>query len=85
MRIELYDLAGAEDARRYSPTCWRMTLALAHRGLAAKSIPWRSTEKDVIAFSGQGAIPVRVDGHTLSPILGASRCIRMRLIPPPQC
>jgi glutathione S-transferase len=67
MGIELYDLAAAEDTRRLSPTCWHMTVALAHKGLAAKSIPWRFTEKDVIAFSGQDPVPVLVDGiHIVS-------------------
>lgn len=61
MTIELYDLAGAEDERRFSPNCWRVTMALAHKGLAWRSIPWRFTEKDAIAFSGQGTVPVLVD------------------------
>jgi glutathione S-transferase len=58
----LYDLAGAEDDRRFSPYCWRTRMALAHKGLSAEAIPWRFTEKDVIAFSGQGKVPVLVDG-----------------------
>jgi glutathione S-transferase len=62
MTIRLYDLAGAEDERRFSPYCWRIKMALAHKGLEFETIPWRFTEKDVIAFSGQGAVPVIVDG-----------------------
>jgi glutathione S-transferase len=58
----LYDLAGAEPERRFSPYCWRTKLALAHKGLAVETIPWRFTDKDVIAFSGQGRVPVLVDG-----------------------
>ncbi|MBD0390319.1 MAG: glutathione S-transferase family protein, partial [Nostoc sp. C3-bin3] len=27
-KIRLYDLAGAEDDRRFSPNCWRVRLAL---------------------------------------------------------
>lgn len=61
MSLELYDLAGAEDDRRFSPNCWRVTMALAHKGLDCRRIPWRFTEKDAIAFSGQGAVPVLVD------------------------
>lgn len=61
MTIELYDLAGAEDERRFSPNCWRVTMALAHKGLDCRRIPWRFTEKQSIAFSGQGAVPVLVD------------------------
>jgi glutathione S-transferase len=62
MRLQLYDLAGAEPERRFSPYCWRTKLALAHKDLAVETIPWRFTDKDVIAFSGQGRVPVLVDG-----------------------
>jgi glutathione S-transferase len=63
MARKLYDLAGAEPERRFSPYCWRAKLALAHKGLDdVETIPWRFTEKDVIAFSGQGLVPVLVDG-----------------------
>jgi glutathione S-transferase len=57
----LYDLAGADPARRFSPFCWRSRLALAHKGLAVETIPWRFTEKEKIGFSGQGLVPVLVD------------------------
>jgi len=62
MRRKLYDLAGADPERRFSPYCWRAKLALAHKGLEVEMIPWRFTEKDAIAFSGQGRVPVLVDG-----------------------
>ncbi|MDX1655491.1 MAG: glutathione S-transferase family protein [Candidatus Competibacteraceae bacterium] len=65
MTIRYYDLAGADDEHRFSPYCWRIKLALAHKGLAAESIPWRFTDKDAIAFSGQGKVPVLVDGETV--------------------
>jgi glutathione S-transferase len=61
--LTLYDLAGAEADRRFSPYCWRVKMALAHKGLAAEAVPWRFTEKDVIAFSKQGRVPVLVDGE----------------------
>jgi glutathione S-transferase len=59
--IELYDLAGAEEDRRFSPFCWRTRLALAHKGLPVATIPWRFTEKQKIAPTGQGKVPVLVD------------------------
>jgi glutathione S-transferase len=62
MTITLYDLAGADPARRFSPYCWRTKLALAHKRLVVETMPWRFTEKDAIAFSGQGKVPVIVDG-----------------------
>jgi glutathione S-transferase len=59
--LKLYDLAGAEADRRFSPYCWRVKMALAHKGLAVETVPWRFTEKDKIAFSGQGLVPVLLD------------------------
>jgi glutathione S-transferase len=61
-KLKLYDLAGAETDRRFSPYCWRVRLALAHKGLDVETIPWRFTEKEAIAPSGQGRVPVLVDG-----------------------
>lgn len=63
MTIKLWDLAAAEDDRRFSPYCWRVKMALAHKGLQFESVPWRFTEKDTIAFSGQKQVPVLVDGN----------------------
>jgi glutathione S-transferase len=63
MAIKLYDLAGAEDDRRFSPYCWRVKMALQHKGLAFEAIPWRYTEKDKIAFTGSTTVPVIVDGN----------------------
>lgn len=62
MAIKMWDLAGAEDERRFSPYCWRIKMALAHKGLPVETVPWRFSEKDAIAFSGQGLVPVIVDG-----------------------
>jgi glutathione S-transferase len=62
MTLRLYDLAGAEDNRRFSGPCWQVKMALKHKGLEAEETPWRFTEKDAIAFSGQGRVPVLVDG-----------------------
>jgi glutathione S-transferase len=62
MGMQLYDLAGADLERRFSPYCWRIKLALMHKGLPFDTIPWRFTEKRAIAFSGQGRVPVLIDG-----------------------
>lgn len=59
--IQVYDLAGVEDDRRFSPHCWRVKMALKHKGLEFETLPWRYVEKDRIAFSGQGAVPVMLD------------------------
>jgi glutathione S-transferase len=62
MNLRLYDLAGAEPERRFSPYCWRIRLALAHKNLPVETIAWRFTEKAEIAPSGQTLVPVLVDG-----------------------
>jgi len=62
MTIQLYDLAGAEDDRRFSPYCWRIKMALKHKGLDFEAIPWRFTEKEKIAYTGSTTVPVIVDG-----------------------
>ena len=65
MAIKLWDLTGAEDDRRFSPYCWRVKMALAHKGLQFESLAWRFTDKDAIAFSGQKLVPVIVDGSRI--------------------
>lgn len=60
--LKLYDLAGAQADRRFSPYCWRIRMALAHKGLEVETIAWRFNDKAVIAASGQGRVPVLVDG-----------------------
>ena len=62
MAIILYDLAGVEDGRRFSPFCWRSKMALAHKGLAFETVPWRFTEKDKLPQPNEGRVPVIVDG-----------------------
>jgi len=63
MALTLYELAGKDD-RRFSPYCWRIRMALAHKGLDATFVPVRFTDKATIAFSDQGKVPVLVDGNT---------------------
>ena len=36
MGLQLYDLAGAEPERRFSPYCWRIKLALMHKGARSR-------------------------------------------------
>ncbi len=62
MAIKLYDLAGAEADRRFSPFCWRTKMALAHKGLAVETVPWRFTEKEKLPAPNAGRVPVIVDG-----------------------
>jgi glutathione S-transferase len=66
MPITMYDLAGAEAERRFSPFCWRARMALAHKGLEVETVPWRFTEKDKLPQPNDGRVPVIVDdGRTV--------------------
>jgi glutathione S-transferase len=62
MTITMYDLAGVEANRRFSPFCWRARMALAHKGLEVETVPWRFTEKDKLPAPNEGRVPVIVDG-----------------------
>ena len=63
--LKLYDLAADRKEVRFSPHCWRVRMALAHKGLEVECVAWRFTEKEAIAFSGQDKVPVLVDGNTV--------------------
>src|SRR5262245_17740951 len=59
--MELYDLVGIRDLR-FSPFCWRAKAALAYKKIPYTNIDVRYTDKEKIAFSDQGAVPVIKDG-----------------------
>src|SRR5580704_15037257 len=65
MAIKMYDLAGVESDRRFSPFCWRARMALAHKGLEVETVPWRFTEKDKLPAPNEGRVPVIVDGRSV--------------------
>ena len=65
MAITMYDLAGAEADRRFSPFCWRTRMALAHKGLEVETVPWRFTERDKLPKPNAERVPVIVDGSTV--------------------
>lgn len=62
MSRKMYDLCGRDERLRFSPYCWRVKYALAHKGLDCEFIPWKFTDKQAIAFSDQTRVPVLVDG-----------------------
>src|SRR5690348_704336 len=61
MTITMYDLAGADAERRFSPFCWRARMALAHKRLAVETVPWRFTETAKLPQPNVGRVPVIVD------------------------
>ncbi len=65
MARALYELVGADPQIRFSPYCWRARMALLHKGIDAQITPWRFTDKEALAFSGQDRVPVLVDGDAV--------------------
>ena len=64
MTRQLYELTAA-DGTHFSPYCWRVKLALAHKNLKYDIIPWHFTDKEALAASGQGKVPVLIDGGNI--------------------
>ena len=60
----LFDLCGIDEGLRFSPYCWRVRHALAHKGLDVETRPWRFTDKEALAFAHHDKVPVLVDGDT---------------------
>jgi glutathione S-transferase len=61
--IDLYELAGADPALRFSPYCWRIRMALAHKGLDARFIPCRFSDRASLPGAPHNTrVPVIVDG-----------------------
>lgn len=61
MTIQLYDLTDATREIFFSPYCWRIRMALKHKGLDFESIPWHFTDKNLIEEKSAGRVPVIVD------------------------
>ncbi|AZM97109.1 glutathione S-transferase family protein [Vreelandella venusta] len=65
MAITLYDLCGRDERLRFSPYCWRVRMALAHKGLEYTTVPWRFLDKEALAFADYDKVPVLTDGDTV--------------------
>ncbi|MCA1769950.1 MAG: glutathione S-transferase N-terminal domain-containing protein [Halomonas sp.] len=61
----LYDLCGIDEGLRFSPYCWRVRYALAHKGLEVETRPWRFNDKAALAFADHDKVPVLVDGDAV--------------------
>jgi glutathione S-transferase len=73
MSLVLHDLVGRDD-RRFSPTCWRTKLALAHKGLAFTTVPTRFLAIRAIGDGRFRTVPTLQDGeswHTDSDAIAA--------------
>jgi glutathione S-transferase len=66
--IQLYELAGSDPALRFSPYCWRVRMALAHKGLEAATVAWRFHEKARLPGAPHNTrVPILVDGTNVVP------------------
>lgn len=63
--IRLYELCASDPDLVFSPYCWRIRLALAHKRLPFESVPITFMDKDKIAFSGSKLVPVLTDDDTV--------------------
>ncbi|KAI9021976.1 putative beta etherase [Hyaloraphidium curvatum] len=58
----MFDLAAADPSVRFSPYCWRITMACAHKGIPLERVPWRIfSDKPVLPSPNSGTVPVIVD------------------------
>ena len=57
----LYDLAGANPTVRFSPHCWKIRMALAHKGITARFEPWRFADR--LKNAAVTRVPVLVHGE----------------------
>ncbi|MGQ7261376.1 glutathione S-transferase family protein [Vreelandella sp. V005] len=62
MTIKFYELCGRDERLRFSPYCWRVRMALAHKGLEYTSVAWRFLDKQALAFADYDKVPVLCDG-----------------------
>ncbi|MER9136492.1 glutathione S-transferase family protein [Mesorhizobium sp. M0830] len=65
MTILLYDLVGRDTARPFSPHCWKVAMALAHKGLDTATAPTRFLEVPAVEGGVSKTVPVIRDGETV--------------------
>ncbi|MDZ5696306.1 glutathione S-transferase family protein [Chelativorans sp. M5D2P16] len=65
MGILLYELVGSDERRPFSPHCWKIALALAHKGLSFEGRPTRFTEIADIENGVTKTVPLIRDGDRL--------------------
>ncbi|OWK20661.1 beta-aryl ether-cleaving protein [Mesorhizobium amorphae CCBAU 01583] len=63
MTILFYELVGRDTARPFSPHCWKIAMALAHKGLDSSSVPTRFLEVPAVEGGVSKTVPVIRDGN----------------------
>ncbi|MGQ7794363.1 glutathione S-transferase N-terminal domain-containing protein [Faunimonas sp. B44] len=67
MTVRLYELCGADRSLLFSPYCWRVRFALAHKGVAHETVPTAFTEVGTIGDGAFRSVPVlEEDGHLIA-------------------
>lgn len=62
--MKLYELCGKRTDLAFSPYCWRIKMALKHKGLDFDTHASKFTDKSAFAPSGSETVPVIQDGET---------------------
>jgi len=65
MTIQIYELCGADPKHLFSPHCWKVRMAVAHKGLPWETIPVPFTKVASIEGGESRRIPVIRDGETV--------------------
>lgn len=65
MTIQLYDLVGQDVTRPFSPHCWKVKMALAHKGLDYECVPTGFLDIPKIENGLGKIIPVLSDGDNV--------------------
>jgi glutathione S-transferase len=62
MTILLYELAGTDASRPFSPHCWKTVMSLAHKGLPYETVTTPFTRVPLVEDSASKTVPVIRDG-----------------------
>lgn len=63
MTILFYELVGRDTSRPFSPHCWKIAMALAHKGLHRSSLPTRFLDVPRVEGGISKTVPVIRDGE----------------------
>ncbi|MDQ6434320.1 glutathione S-transferase family protein [Mesorhizobium sp. LHD-90] len=67
MTILLYELAGTDSSRPFSPHCWKTVMSLAHKGLPYETVATPFTQVPRVEGGVSKTVPVIRDGDRVVP------------------
>ena len=65
MTIQIYELCGADPKHLFSPHCWKVRMAVAHKGLPWETVPVPFTKVASTEDGESRRVPVIRDGETV--------------------